>query len=69
VIVTVIINEAVDDKQLGLGNDEDGNERLTRCLSPDTRYPCYATDHVYLKIQTMVVFYYCTSLHIFSCFI
>jgi len=37
------MNEAVNDKQLGgVGNDEDGRGRLTRCLSPGARYPCYA---------------------------
>jgi len=46
VTVNVIMNEAVDDKQLGgLGNDEDGRGGgcFTRCLSTGARYPCYAT--------------------------
>jgi len=37
------MNEAVDDKQLGVENDEDGRGHLTRCLSAGARYPCYAT--------------------------
>jgi len=44
--VNVIINEAVDDKQLGERKWPGREGRFTRCLCPVARYPCYATEHM-----------------------
>jgi len=49
--MNVIMNEAMDDKKLGVGNDEDGRGHLTRCLSLGAIYPCYATVRVQIKTR------------------